>query len=184
MNEARTLHLPTRRWAGTGLLVLVALGMSACGALRLTTVSAVNPPAEKYSGFTKVATSEHYIVVVNVLPAEEMFTPAENARLHPTVGELVIDGKPTPRSREGRHTEAHIYAKDTGLVLSNVRPQMTLIDRNTGQVRDVDATLMQDVIVGEPDLHFGSNIVIPSGHEITIVVDVGSERVSIDGKVH
>lgn len=169
-----------RRTAAICVGVAGALILVACGNV-LSSQSAREPAASDYAGLTKMAISEHYIVVVNVLPPEEMYTAAEVAKLHPTVGELVVDGRVTPALPTTRHTEAHVYAKDTGLPLSDVRPRMTLLDRVTGHVTDVDATLMQDVVLGASDRHFGSNVVIKPGHEFTIVVRVGTEEVSIDG---
>ena len=171
-----------RRWhliAVAPVLALVA--MSAYGAAGLRASSADEASAEDYAGFTRVATTEHYTVVINVLPAEEMFTREEFEKLHPTVGELVVDGRPTPRPPSSRHTEAHIYARSTGLAQSDVRPVLTLIDHTTGRVMPIDATLMQDVLIGPADLHFGSNVVIRSGHEFSIIVSIGSEEVSVDG---
>jgi hypothetical protein len=156
-------------------VVAAVVGLAAC------TSAAADTPSSDFAGFTKVATSEHYIVVVNVLPAEHMFTQAESARAHPTVGELVVDGHPTPRPPSSRHTEAHIYSKATGLPLTSPRPTITIVDHTSGRVRPVDATLMQDVIIGTPDLHFGSNLVIPSGHDFTITVQIGGEEVTVDG---
>jgi hypothetical protein len=147
------------------------------------TRASAEPPTSDVAGFTRVATSEHYIVVVNVLPAEEMFTRAEYERKHPTVGELVVDGHPTPRPPSSRHAEAHIYSKTTGLPLTSPHPTITLVDHTSGRVENVDATLMEDVVIGKPDLHFGSNVVIESGHDFTLVIKIGNEEVSLDGRL-
>lgn len=173
----------TRRWrfGALSLGVLAASAFSINTAAGLVGVVPDEPPAENFAGLTKVATTADYIVVVNVLPAEEMFTEQQYADQHPTVGELVVDGKPTPRPPSSRHAEAHIYSQVTGLPVSDIRPTMRLIDRQTGETKPIDATLMQDVLIGEPDLHFGSNVVIPSGHEFTIVITIGSQEVSVDG---
>ena len=161
----------------------IPVGLSAYQALGFSETSAAEAPAADYAGITKVAMTEHYIVVVNVLPAEEMFTKEQFEKEHPTVGELVVHGHTTPTPPLSRHTEAHIYSQETGLALTDIDPRLTLIDHTSGKIQDVDATLMQDVVVGPSDLHFGSNLVIEPDHEFTIVVTIGSEEVSVDGMV-
>ena len=185
MREGKQQVAPRRRrgWVFVALVPLAILltAVSVYAATGLRGASAAEPPVESFAGFTKVATTKHYVVVLNVLPAEEMFTRTSYEQSHPTVGELVVDGRPTPRPPSSRHTEAHIYSQATGLPVTNVRPRLTLVDHTSGSVRDVDATLMQDVVIGAPDLHFGSNVIIPSGHQFTIVVSIGAEEVSFDG---
>jgi hypothetical protein len=40
---------------------------------------------------------------------------------------------------------------------------------------------MQDVVIGAPDVHFGNNVVVPGGHDLSVRVDVAGEEVVIDG---
>jgi hypothetical protein len=140
-------------------------------------------PAEPYAGFTRMGTTADYVVMVNVLPAERMFTEAENARLHPTVGELIIRGTAGPLGPRARHVEAHLYSRSTGEVVTDVVPTMEIIDHATGKVTGVDATLMQDVVIGEPDQHFGTNVTVAPRHAITVIVRIGDQEVTVDGKL-
>ena len=163
-------------------LVIAAVAMAGIAIFqRATPYAPVGP--ERYAGWTRVATTTRYVMVINVLPAEVMFTRAAYERVHPTQGELVLDGHPTPVGASMRHTEAHIYSKKTGLPLAGKRPRITLVDHAAGGMRDVDATKMQDVVIGATDMHFGSNISIPSGHEFTITVALDGEEVSVDGNL-
>jgi len=42
---------------------------------------------------------------------------------------------------------------------------------------------MQDVVIGAPDQHFGNNVVIAPHHAITVVVGIGDQEVSVDGRL-
>ena len=133
------------------------------------------------AGFTKVATTNRYIVVVNVLPAERMFTADEVASEHPLEGELVLRGSANPVVGSGRHVEAHVYDRATGLPITAVTPSIQLSDLGSGAVIDVEPTLMQDLIIGALDVHFGNNVVLDGGRDIRVVVDIGGEGVVISG---
>jgi hypothetical protein len=59
------------------------------------------------AGFTKIAATEHYIMVVNVLPAEDMFTQDQMAQQHPTHGKKCCEVQPVRyslRAVTSRHT--------------------------------------------------------------------------------
>jgi hypothetical protein len=132
-------------------------------------------------GLTKVATSAHYIVVLNIVAPEEMFTPEQTEARHPTEGELIIRGHMAPIRPDSRHTEAHVYAKDSGRAVTDVTPVITVVDETSGQTQTPEPTLMQDIAIGPRDVHFGNNVDIPLGHEITVRVDLGAESVSFSG---
>ncbi len=133
------------------------------------------------AGFTKVATTNHYVVIVNVLPAERMFTTDEVASEHPLEGELVLRGPANPVVASARHVEAHVYDRVTGLPMTTVTPSIRLSDLASGAVIDVEPTMMQDVIIGAPDVHFGNNVVVDGDRDIRVAVDVGGEGVVISG---
>ena len=169
-------------------LCLVALAVSVTGFTLVASTTgapgaAPDDSAAPFAGFTQMATTPSYVLMVNVLPAEEMFTAARNQREHPTVGELVIRGRPGPIRRWSRHVEAHIYSKTTGEVVTDVDPVIEVINRTTGKVIPIDATLMQDVVIGAIDRHFGTNAVVPPKHDFTVVVSIGDEEASFDGRL-
>ena len=151
-------------------------------ARRATDASAdVASEVDEVAGFTKIATTEHYFVIVNVLPAERMYTPEGLAAEHPTVGEAVLRGPAAPVVPSARHVEAHIYDRKTGLPTTAVTPAITLVDHRSGARMSIDPTLMQDVIIGAADVHFGNNIVVAGDRDITLTVEVGADKVVLSG---
>ncbi|MFV2039506.1 MAG: hypothetical protein ACC660_04630 [Acidimicrobiales bacterium] len=141
-------------------------------------------PVSDVAGFTKVGFTSDYMVIVNVLAGEEMFSLEEVARDHPTVGEVEIDGEGSEVEFGSRHVEAHIYDRDTGLALTEPVPIIEVLDGGTGEVTIIQSVLMQDVIVGDTDIHFGDNIVIADNTDLKITVRLGAdEEVTVDGRL-
>ncbi len=165
---------------------VLALGtLAACSALRadavLESASETDAAVAASAGWTRAVVSEHYLVVVNVLPGEAMFTEDEHMQMHPTEGELIIDGPGNELGEHVRHVEAHVYDRATGAVVTDVVPTLTITNRTTGEVIDVDATLMQDVNIGVLDRHFGNNVMIMPDSDLQVRVTLGDEEVSVDG---
>lgn len=133
------------------------------------------------AGWTRIAATNSYLVVANVLPGEKMFTAAEVQRQHPTEGELIIAGTGRPPGAESRHVEAHVYDRKTGLPLSNLEPKIVLLNRTTGERIDVESTLMQDVNVGALDIHYGNNVTVTGNSDVRLSVTIGEEEVILDG---
>ncbi len=184
MNASRSISVVL------GLLAAAAIAVVAFGgpiAHRLHGHSdgheALGPVAvSQVAGFTKVGFTTDYMVIVNVLPGEEMFSAEEVARDHPTVGELEIDGEGSEVALDARHVEAHVYDRDTGLAITDPVPVIEVFDGRTGEVNVIRSVLMQDVVVGETDIHFGDNIVIGGDSSLKITVRLGpGEEVVVDG---
>jgi hypothetical protein len=133
------------------------------------------------AGWTRLATTTKYMVVVNVLPGEQMFTDKEADAEHPTVGELIINGPGQPVGTNVRHVEAHIYDRATGLPVTGVMPIIVLLNRTTGARTVVPPTLMQDVNIGSSDIHFGNNVVVSGDSDLSLTVTIGDEEVTFDG---
>jgi len=134
------------------------------------------------AGFTKIGFTTGHIVVVNVLPGEEMYSPAEVEQQHPLAGELSLEGVGTELAENSRHVEAHIYDRTTGLPITTVVPTIEVTNRTTGEVYMVNPVRMQDVVTGAPDVHFGDNVSIAGGSEITVRVSLGDgEEVVVSG---
>ena len=133
------------------------------------------------AGWTRMATTESYLVVANVLPGERMFTTAEFKEMHPTEGELIIDGIGNALGDDVRHVEAHIYDRDTGRPLTTVHPTIVVLNRTSGVRRDVTPTLMQDVNIGAADIHFGNNVEVSGDSELSLTITIGDEEVTLDG---
>jgi hypothetical protein len=167
-------------------LAFLAMGViDACSVLRVG-VTPVDQDADaaavaSAAGWTRTVSTQHYLFVVNVLPAEEMFTSAEHLAHHQTVGELILDGDGVPLGPNMRHVEAHIYDITTGLALTDRFPTIVLSNRTTGEVSNVPPTLMQDVNIGALDRHFGNNVYVTPNSDISVKVTVNGEEVSVDG---
>jgi hypothetical protein len=171
----RTLILAAGALAATAALVagaavaLVSFGLGG-GAQQ------VSYAAAKEAGVTEVRTTRHYLIVLNVVPPEHMYPPAVAARLHPTEGELNIRGTMAPITPIARHFEAHVYSLATGKPVHGQHPTITVADHTTGQTEPVRVTIMQDVVVGARDYHYGNNANMAYGHDFTITVKLNGER--------
>jgi hypothetical protein len=74
-----------------------------------------------------------------------------------------------------------VYDRLTGLPLTGVTPQITLVDRGTGRHTNVPPTLMQDLDIGALDIHFGNNVAIPNNSDLRLTVTIGNEEATFDG---
>jgi hypothetical protein len=168
-------------------MIVGGLGvLAACSVLQADAGASTKPEESRLAvsqatGFTKTVVSQHYVVVVNVLPSEHMMTMTDMKMEHPTEGELIIDGKGYPTGTEIRHVEAHVYDRATGSVVSGTVPKITLLNRTTGETIDVPPTLMQDVIIGPLDLHYGNNVPVAGNSDVGVRVSVNGEEVTVDG---
>jgi hypothetical protein len=185
MNEAngQARCSTLRTFAAAGLLVASAGLLVGCGLWRVSTSEIDGGASEIASaaGWTRMAASQHYLFVVNVLPGEEMFSHAAHEAHHPTEGELVIDGEGLPLGPNVRHVEAHVYDLATGLAISKQAPIIELTNRTTGEVTQVPAALMHDVNIGALDLHFGNNVHVAPSSDISVKISLQGEEVSVDG---
>lgn len=183
MATGRTLPRPIRpgtskrtRWSA---LALVAL-LTACGG-----GGTARPPSTEAGpehGLVLTRTTERYLIVMDILAPERMYTDAEVQSLQPSTGELVVRGRPGPiDSDDTRHMEVHIYGIDDGKPVVDASPVLTLIDHTGGHTYNVDATLMHDIVIGMPDAHYGTNTRLPAGHSFTLRVQVGDDRTEFDG---
>jgi hypothetical protein len=168
----------------TLLLLPMALGLTSCDVIRDEAASshAGADDVATVAGWTRIALTSHYLLVVNVLPSETMFSDGQMKSMRPTVGEAILDGGVgDPTGLGVRHVEAHVYDRTTGLPLSNIKPTIRVFNRTTGDHIDVPPTLMQDVIVGSPDIHYGNNVPVRGNSDISLAITVGDEEVTVDG---
>ena len=148
-------------------IAALALGLAGCGSSTHANQSFV-----KKVGGDKLAFTEHYMVVFNIVPPEHMYQPAQARTLHPDEGEYILKGYMAPIHADSRHFEAHIYNRATGLPVKGLKPKITVTDTDNGQVRDVYPTWMQDVVVGPRDFHYGNNFDMPAGHRYHLQVAI------------
>ncbi len=141
-------------------------------------------PVSAVAGFTKVGFVNDYLVVVNVLPGEEMYTVEEVAAEQPSIGEMTITGEGTDVARDSRHVEAHIYSRKTGLPVTDPVPAIRVTHGNADNTTTIDSVLMQDVNIGEGDIHFGDNVVLKGQTDLRIEVSLGQgQKVTVDGRL-
>ncbi len=133
------------------------------------------------AGWTRIAVTESYLVVANVLPGEEMFTSAEAGVEHPIEGELILSGTGRALSTNSRHIETHIYDRRTGVPLADLRPSIVVLNRTTGELIEVEGTLMQDVNIGVLDIHYGNNVAVAGNSDLRLTITVGEEEAILDG---
>lgn len=133
------------------------------------------------TGWTRLAVTENYLVVTNVLPGEEMFTSAEADAEHPIEGEVIISGAGRPLVANSRHIEAHIYDRKTGIPMANLKPTIVVLNRTTGEHIEVESTLMQDVNIGALDIHYGNNVSVVGDSDVRLTITIGDEEVTLDG---
>ncbi|MEP7047544.1 MAG: hypothetical protein ABI949_12730 [Ilumatobacteraceae bacterium] len=172
---------PFVRLRRLGALLGCALSLVACSGLSKDDSSAGHGDVAAVAGWTRIATTRSYLVVANVLPGEVMFTAAEAEAAHPTEGELIIRGIGDRVGPNVRHVEAHVYDRATGLPLSNVKPTISLLNLTTGDHIEVESTLMQDVNIGAPDIHYGNNIAVVGNSDVRLTVTINDEEVTLDG---
>lgn len=133
------------------------------------------------AGWTRHATTEHYLLIISVGPSEQMYTAEEIAAQHPISGEAIITGTGVPVGEDIRHVEVHIYGLATGELLETEEPTITVVNRSTGEASKVDPVLMEDIEIGKLDRHFGNNTHIPGNSDLSLEVSVNGEKVTVDG---
>jgi hypothetical protein len=163
--------LATAAFVTASAYALVSFGLSGG-------VKHVSYAAAKEAGVTEVRTTKHYLIVLNVVPPEHMYPPAVAAKLHPTEGELNIRGTMAPITPIARHFEAHIYSLQTGTPIHGEHPTIMIHDHTEGKSWPVQVTIMQDVVVGARDYHYGNNANMAYGHDFTITVTLHGETAS------
>ena len=169
-----TLKLLAALAATAAVIAAAAYGLAVFGLGGGTRT--VHYAAAKEAGVTKVRTTSHYLIVLNVVPPEHMYAPQVAARLHPTDGELNIRGTMAPITPDARHFEAHIYSLATGMPVHGEHPTITVVDHTAHTSEPVRVTIMQDVVVGARDYHYGNNANMAYGHDFTITVALNGER--------
>jgi hypothetical protein len=177
---------PCRRHRCTVALGILSLASLVTGCALVGPTEPIDADAHaaevaSVAGWTRIATSKNYLVVANVLPAEEMFTSEEFEAEHPTEGELALHGGGAPTGPDVRHIEAHVYDRATGDTVAEADVTIAVVDQSTGERTEVPAVIMQDVNVGAADLHFGNNVVVPGATDLRLEITVNGEEVTLDG---
>ncbi|MEP6661109.1 MAG: hypothetical protein ABJD24_14425 [Acidimicrobiales bacterium] len=135
-------------------------------------------------GLVLTTTTDKYLIVLDILAPEQMYTAADVAKEHPGAGELVVNGKATPTTGVNlRHMEVHVYDRATGAVVMDEHPKLTLSDYTDDTTYTVDSTEMRDIVIGEIDDHYGSNSSVAVGHEFSLHFEMNGEIADFTGMV-
>ncbi len=132
---------------------------------------------------TWTTTTASYRVQLHIGMPEKMYTPAEVKKLHPKGGEVMMGGMMgmnsgmTMRGRSMHHLEAQICSKQTGAVIANAEPTITLVDGSMGSMmtKKLPVAMMQGIGHGMEDFHYGNNVTMPDGHKLTVRVTLNGE---------
>jgi hypothetical protein len=145
------------------------------------------------------ATTARYTMGLLVGPVETMYTQSQASAQHPTSGEVMLGGTmsnlpgmATGGSMPGGtgapaasgqvwHLEVHICSKDTGQVVQNANPVITVLDTTAGGMpRTIPVAVMEGVGQGLADLHYGNNVTMPAGHTFLVTVAPGADRAAYE----
>lgn len=175
------------------LAVLATLGVAACGGTSTKTAASPSSQCSSGAGLTRTATTSKYVMVLDVAPAETMYTQRQVASEHPTSGEVMIAGQmtdmggattmPMPSGSTSTmmktasaHLEVHICDRSTGQALQNAHPAISVVDHSGGGMTDqVPVAVMQGVGQGASDTHYGNNVNMPIGNGYTVTVKLNAD---------
>ncbi|MDQ6617706.1 MAG: hypothetical protein M3083_23875 [Actinomycetota bacterium] len=182
------------------LAVVGAIVAAACG----STTAATGPASVaegcrvgQGGGVSAHATTQTYIVQLDIGPMENMYTQAEAESQHPSTGEVMVRGQmsavngatsatPGPAgavAASGYHLEAHICSKAGGAVIQDAYPTITLINDETKSRADVEIAVMQGVSAGVNDLHYGNNVVLTPGASYSVVVALNGQSATLHARL-
>jgi len=138
-----------------------------------------------FAGITQVGSTSSWNLSLEVGPMEPMYTPAQQASLHPRLGEVMFSGRMVMPpgmadmvSMAGMsapgwyHMEVHFYDRTTGYPVRGLDPVITGTDTASGKAQTLPIVTMQGINEGARDYHYGNNIQLPSGrYRVTAVAD-------------
>jgi hypothetical protein len=136
----------------------------------------------------KLGSTSTYNLVAEIGGLQAMYTPAQASSQHPKTGEVMFGGSMTMPSDttnispDWHHLEVHIFDKKTGSVVKSVNPVLTMKNDTTGQTQQVPIVVMQGIVEGPGDYHYGNNVDLPKGL-YTVTVLVGTETANFDFSV-
>lgn len=135
------------------------------------------------------AQTAHYRLELQIGPAEKMFTPAEVAAKHLTEGEVMVGGMMSMgmasmavNMGDTRHLEVHVYALDTGAVVTDAKLRIVVRGASSKKAQMVSATKMYGIKEGPSDTHYGDNVSLPPGNyevEVTVNGDKAAFKIAI-----
>lgn len=171
------------RWTLAGVVGMATVGLAGCGSGGSSPTSTSSAPVPCPPGRGAAATTTaSYTITLDVGPVETMYTQQQVESSHPTTGEVMLGGVMSMASGpNARHLEAHICAKATDTVVSNVNPTITMQDTTSAGTapQSVPISVMQGVTSGSSDLHYGNNVSVTPGHSYSVTIVINGDTATI-----
>lgn len=177
--------------------LILYLCLAGCGGTVAAPGAATNQAAScNVSGTSTTVVTHSYTMSLVVGAPEAMYSPAEAAAKHPTAGEVMLRGTMSssgggvdvggmdmggggslaPSTGSVRHLEVHICSRATGKVVGDAEPSLVLLDPATGRTESLAVAVMQGVTAGPEDVHYGNNVDLAPGHQVTLTVTLAGEE--------
>jgi hypothetical protein len=126
------------------------------------------------------AQTAHYRLELLIGPTEKMYSPADVAVQHPTMGEVMVGGVMSMTGMsmdmgDTRHLEVHVHSLDKGAVLTDANVAIVVTAANSKKAADVPIAKMYGIKDGPSDTHYGNNLSMPPG-DYSIEVTVNGEK--------
>jgi hypothetical protein len=158
-----------------GRLLLAVGALSILGAGASASAEGLAPEHE--------ALTPHYRMVLQIGPAEAMYTAAEAHAHHAASGEIMVGGKMAGGMEhehdgmampERRHVELHVFSRATGRVVVDAHVTIAIAGADNTWT-SVPIARMYGIEPGPDDMHFGNNMSLPPG-SYKVRVSVNGER--------
>ena len=132
----------------------------------------------------QVLKSKSYVFALSIGPLTQMYTEAQVKAKHPKSGEVMLSGSMSVgmsgmgmSSSGQRHLEVHICST-AGAVVMGGHPTIVVDDpKATTMTISVPIATMEGVKAGASDYHYGNNIALTAGHQITVTVTLKGQEV-------
>ncbi|HYC14960.1 MAG TPA: hypothetical protein VEC75_11960 [Stellaceae bacterium] len=132
------------------------------------------------------AMTPHYRIMLQIGPAEAVYTPAEARLHHPGSGEIMLGGRmsegtsglgreptgdPMP---DARHIELHVISRTTGKIIAEAHVTIVIAGPDK-RWNSLPIARMYGIEVGPDDMHYGNNVRLPPG-AYSVRASVNGER--------
>jgi hypothetical protein len=149
---------------------------SALAALALAAAGVGGAKAAGSCAAGQVVKTPSYVFALSIGPTETMYTPAQVKSQHPRSGEVMLSGQMVGGMAGmdmgggiQRHLEVHICTP-SGKVVTGAHPAITV----NGAM--VPVAVMEGVGEGTADLHYGNNVNLKAGQQVTVVVTFAGRK--------
>ncbi len=174
----------------TAVLCLIATGvLGACGSSSSSTTAApatgsLAAGCRPVSAADQTVRTRAYVFLLHLGSQENMvmLTAAQAKSKHIRSGELMVGGSMAGMSSGAmnghtsmRHLEVHICNRASGKVVTGAMPAITVVPQSGGTPEQIPVAVMQGVVSGVGDLHYGNNVALRQGASYRITVRLGAE---------